>query len=252
MKKPASFKTWSWGRCGPCVDSGPGCGRNGEPASRHGGCAKPPASAADAVNMTSTNQLKSIGHYSGYVLAAWYSLRHLLTRWLIGEERALTDASERVAKVPGLLGVYTRQDFYRRILDHVGMDVYFGFMSLFSKRQAWIGDRVYIGRFCTLGQVRLEDDVLLADGVQVLSGRHQHSRLSSDEQPERGEEPEFEKVTIGRGAWIGAGAIIMADVGEYAIVGAGAVVTKPVPGRSRVGGVPASPLVSSPLGRSFT
>ncbi len=33
-------------------------------------------------------------------------------------------------------------------------------------------------------------------------------------------------VCIGRGAWIGAGAIIMADVGEKAIIGAGAVVTR--------------------------
>ena len=46
-------------------------------------------------------------------------------------------------------------------------------------------------------------------------------------------------VRIGRGTWIGNNAVVMADVGEDAIVGAGAVVTKPVPARTIVGGVPA-------------
>jgi acetyltransferase-like isoleucine patch superfamily enzyme len=52
----------------------------------------------------------------------------------------------------------------------------------------------------------------------------------------------FKQVTIGRGAWIGAGAVVMADVGEGALVAAGAVVVKPVPAYARVGGVPAKAL----------
>lgn len=46
-------------------------------------------------------------------------------------------------------------------------------------------------------------------------------------------------VRIGSGTWIGAGAIVMADVGRDSIVGAGAVVTKPVPDRVLAAGVPA-------------
>jgi virginiamycin A acetyltransferase len=46
-------------------------------------------------------------------------------------------------------------------------------------------------------------------------------------------------VRIGSGTWVGAGAVIMADVGRGSIVGAGAVVTKPVPDRVLAAGVPA-------------
>ena len=46
-------------------------------------------------------------------------------------------------------------------------------------------------------------------------------------------------VTIGEGAWIGTGAIVLADVGPGTIVAAGAVVTKPLPANVIAGGVPA-------------
>jgi maltose O-acetyltransferase len=39
--------------------------------------------------------------------------------------------------------------------------------------------------------------------------------------------------------WLGAGCIVMADVGENSIVGAGSVVTKPIPPNSVAVGNPA-------------
>ncbi len=177
--------------------------------------------------------MKKIGQGIGFMFALLYLAWYKLLRAGLGERRAFISISEEVSKFPGWGGIYARQAFYKRVLDHVGDDVYFGFLSLFSKRQARIGDRAYIGRFCSIGWADIGDDAMLADGVQILSGRHQHGE---------GDEQHFEKVTIGNKAWIGAGAIVMADVGAGAIVGAGAVVVKPVAAGAKVGGVPARTL----------
>ena len=43
------------------------------------------------------------------------------------------------------------------------------------------------------------------------------------------DENEFTQVTIGKDCWIGASAIVMADVGAKSTVGAGSIVIHPVP-----------------------
>ena len=184
---------------------------------------------------------KWIGKILGALLAIPFLLQYGLGRLILGRERAFASSSEWIAQVPGQLGVFTRQAFYRCTAARVGRDVYFGYMSLFSKPAVAIGDGVYIGRFCVVGWADLGDEVMLADGVQVLSGRHQHGTREPGVpgQSRRNSPQTFTKVTIGAGAWIGAEAVVMADVGAHAVVGAGAVVVKEVPEGATVGGVPA-------------
>jgi acetyltransferase-like isoleucine patch superfamily enzyme len=162
---------------------------------------------------------------------------YLAGRFCLGP-RAFGAASESIARVPGLRGIYLRQAFYARTLARCGSDVSFGWQSVFSMTEAEVGDRVYIGRFCSIGFARIEDEVMLADGVQILSGGQEHERDSAETMHQQAQV--YSRVTIGRGAWIGAGAVVMKDVGPGAIVGAGAVVTKPVPAGSLVAGVPAT------------
>ena len=171
---------------------------------------------------------------------------------LWGQERAWLGAVERVAKMCGYWGVYGRRAFYRLGLEGVGEDVFIGQMTVVSKRQSRIGDRVYIGRGCGLGWVDIEEDVMIADQVQVLSGPRPHGRSAVPGRTLRDNPQEYEKVTIGRGAWIGAGAIVMADVGPGAVVGAGAVVTRAVEPGERVAGSPARAIGVSGIAKAYT
>lgn len=183
--------------------------------------------------------LKALGQMIGALLAMPLLLRFAVLRRLLGRDRAMSMVSESAARRPGLLGLYTRQAFYQRTLDRCGRDVHFGYQTLFSKPAAQVGERVYLGRFCTIGNVTIGDDTRIADGVQLLSGRHHHG---SSTQGVEIEQVAHQSIRIGKGAWIGANAVVMADVGEGAIVGAGAVVTRPVAPGATVVGVPAKPI----------
>jgi acetyltransferase-like isoleucine patch superfamily enzyme len=103
-----------------------------------------------------------------------------------------------------------------------------------------IGDFAFIGRGCEIDvadRVTIGEHALIAPGVFIVDHTHKHARgLRIDEQG-----IESAEVTIGRDAWIGAGAIILhgVTVGDGAIVGAGAVVTRDVAPFAIVGGVPA-------------
>lgn len=155
----------------------------------------------------------------------------------LGRERAFANASEGVGRVPGLRGLYLRQAFYRATLAECGRDVYFGWLCAFSTPRAEVGEGAYIGRRCGLGWVTVGAGALLADGVQLLSGARQHGTERG--QPEGERVQEYRRVTIGAEAWLGAGAVVMADVGEGAVVAAGAVVTRPIAARAVAAGVPA-------------
>ena len=98
-----------------------------------------------------------------------------------------------------------------------------------------IGNNVFINNNCLAmarGGITIEDDVMIAGNVQLLSNNHdEYERQILT----------CEEIIIRKGAWIGAGATILPGVtiGMYAIVGAGAIVTKDVPDYAVVVGIPA-------------
>lgn len=166
----------------------------------------------------------------------------LLSYWIrskvIGPDRALEGSSQLLALVPGISGQYLRRAFLGQVLAacHPSATVECG--TLFSQVNTRIDENTYVGPGCHLGSVHLERDVLLAAGVHVPSGRHTHG-IGLTDVPIRDQGEDRRMVRIGSGTWVGAGAVIMADVGRGSIVGAGAVVTKPVPDRVLAAGVPA-------------
>ncbi|MBX9581955.1 MAG: acyltransferase [Gemmataceae bacterium] len=157
---------------------------------------------------------------------------------LVGRGRALESATQLLSLVPGITGQYLRGAFLRRVLAGYHPSALIEFGTLFSQPGAVLGENVYVGPRCLLGLVRLERDVLLAGGVQVPSGGMTH-RFDDPTVPIKDQGGERRVVTIGAGAWVGAGAVVLADVGKGTVVAAGAVVTRPLPDYVIAAGVPA-------------
>jgi acetyltransferase-like isoleucine patch superfamily enzyme len=100
-----------------------------------------------------------------------------------------------------------------------------------------IGKNVFINFDCTflaLGGITIEDDVLIAPKVSLVTENHP---LDPKERKGLIAKP----IHIKKNAWIGANATILPGVtiGENAVVAAGAVVSKDVPDNAIVGGIPA-------------
>jgi virginiamycin A acetyltransferase len=147
-------------------------------------------------------------------------------------------STQLLSLLPGICGDYVRRAFLSWTIRECHPSATVSFGSIFSKTAARIGENAYVGPYCSLGSVTVERDALIATGVHVLSGGRIHGTEDAD-LPIREQTGKVEHVTIGEGAWIGAGAVVMADVGRASIVGAGAVVTRPIPERVIAAGVPA-------------
>jgi acetyltransferase-like isoleucine patch superfamily enzyme len=105
-----------------------------------------------------------------------------------------------------------------------------------------IGKNVFINFDCVfldLGGITIEDNVLIAPKVSLLSEGHPVS-------PNERQSLVPGHIHIKKNAWIGAGATILpgVTVGENAVVAAGAVVSKDVPANTVAGGIPAKTIKS--------
>lgn len=157
---------------------------------------------------------------------------------LLGCDRVFPGWSQAFSLIPGLVGVYLRRAFYRLVLRRCGPDSWLGFGAVFSHAKAEIGGRVYVGQYCCLGDVSLEDDVLLGSHVSVINGGAQHG-IERLDVPIREQPGAWLRVNVGRDTWIGDRSLVMASVGAHCVIGAGSVVTRPIPDYAVAVGVPA-------------
>jgi len=166
----------------------------------------------------------------------------LLLFWLDsalrGPDRAIESSSQFLALFPGSIGQYLRRAFLQRALTSCHSSALVEFGTIFSQADGVIEENVYVGPYCILGLVHLEKDVLIASGVQIPSGAKTHF-FDDLTKPIREQGGERRLVRVGADSWIGAGAIVMADVGKGTVVAAGAVVVKPLPDYVIAGGIPA-------------
>ncbi|HEX3892265.1 MAG TPA: acyltransferase [Terracidiphilus sp.] len=162
---------------------------------------------------------------------------YILSRFLT-PNAALQWVSQALSTKPGVIGQLMRQAFFARTIRGCHPSAIISFGTLLSNTNCSIGQGVYIGPHCMLGSVTVEDHVMLGPHVVVTSGARMHGTADIG-LPMSQQKGEHINVRIGTGSWLGAGAIVMADVGADTIIAAGAVVTRAVPDLVVAAGMPA-------------
>jgi acetyltransferase-like isoleucine patch superfamily enzyme len=105
-----------------------------------------------------------------------------------------------------------------------------------------IDDGAYIGHFpriTSVGEVHIGEEALISDRVYISDTGHIYEDVT--EPIKRQGLRDGRRVEIGRGAWLGIGAVVVGNVriGENAVVGANTVVREDVPDFTVVAGNPA-------------
>ena len=106
------------------------------------------------------------------ILPCW--LGFLLSSLFLGRGKAFAGWSQAMSLFPGLCGVHLRRAFYKLVLPRCEADCCLSFGVIFSHPTVEIGRSVYVGPFCCIGDVTLEDDVLIASHVSITNGGAQH------------------------------------------------------------------------------
>lgn len=147
--------------------------------------------------------------------------------------------SQALSRVPFGVGWKLRRAAYARVLPHVGEGTIIHHGVVLDDAGTRLGDDVWVSVGVYIELADIGDHVLIGPhAVLLASGQyHRYERIDVPIKAQ-GNLPRV-PLRIGDGAWIGANATVMADVGHDAIVGAGAVVTKPVPPFAVVAGNPA-------------
>ena len=134
------------------------------------------------------------------------------------------------AEIRNLLGQITGSTIDESVAVFTPFNINYG-------KHTTIGKNVFINFNCTildLGGITIEDDVLIAPNVSLLSEGHP---INPNERHSLIPKP----IHIKRNVWIGANATILQGVtiGENSVVAAGSVVSIDVPDNVIVGGTPA-------------
>jgi len=164
-----------------------------------------------------------------------------LARLSRASDMVFRTVSELLSLIPYVFGVIVRGEFYRFALRHCGRNVVIEFGAVFIYRDISIGDNVTINRYSVIHHCDIGSYALVGEHAVLLSGSRQHD-IDRTDTPMALQRGRKKRIALGDDCWIGAHAVVMEDVGRGAIVGAGAIVTRPVPELMIVAGNPARPV----------
>ncbi|MGH9735285.1 MAG: DapH/DapD/GlmU-related protein [Candidatus Acidiferrales bacterium] len=162
------------------------------------------------------------------VISVFFAFPFALMTGFGRSESAFQLFSHTFALIPGILGDYLRVAYYHLTLDHCSLNSRISFGSFFAQSSSTVNESVYIGAYCVLGACNIGERSQIASHVQILAGRRQHPR-AADGRIMGTDKSSLTPIAIGKDCWIGASAVVMADIGARTTIGAGAVVTKPMP-----------------------
>jgi acetyltransferase-like isoleucine patch superfamily enzyme len=154
-----------------------------------------------------------------------------------------TTVSTGLSLVPGQAGKFLRRAWYRSTLAACGRNLVVDFSSAIRTPHSRVGDDCYIGPWNWLGWVDIGNDFMSASHVVLLSGSGQHAFDRTDV-PIRRQPGVHRCLRIGDDVWIGAHAVVSADVAAHSVVASGAAVVKSFAEYDILGGVPAAPIGS--------
>lgn len=137
---------------------------------------------------------------------------------------------------------------YRRtLLRRLGVNVadsalVFSGLRLLERGKVVVGEGAFLNHDCLLesgGGIDIGDRASIGPRVMLLTSRHD----TADER-QRGGHRTLLPISVGQGAWLGAGVIVLpgVSIGAGAVVAAGSVVTHDVAAHSLVAGAPARSL----------
>ena len=160
------------------------------------------------------------------------------TCWLLTKVTRYVYVAKLISLIPFRTGNFVRYYFYKWTLAKCGQGITINFGSIISNPDSRLGSNIWIGTCNILGTVDIGDWVITAQGCHIPSGKNQHD-FSRTDIPIMKQEGMPKMIKLKGDTWVGAGAIILSDIGQGCVIGAGSVVTKDIPDFCVAAGNPA-------------